>query len=280
MTDPASSTALRGLSTQIRRDIIEMIYRGGGGHPGGSLSSVEILVCLYFQVMRLRPDEPAWPERDRFVLSKGHAAPALYAALARRGYFPVELLPTFGQPGTRLQKHPDMHRLPGIELSAGSLGHGLSVAVGMALADRIDRKERRVYALISDGECQEGQVWEAAMAASAFGLDRLIALTDCNRLQVDGFIDDIMPIQPLDLKWQSFGWQVQRVDGHDPDALLAAFAAAQATAGRPHMILADTVKGKGVSFMENRIEWHSHPLSVEQFRRALAELAHSEAVEA
>ena len=276
MTEPTSMAAPHSLSTQIRRDILEMIYLGGGGHPGGSLSSVEILVCLYFHVLRLRPDEPAWSERDRFVLSKGHAAPALYAALARRGYFPVEQLRTFGQPGAALQKHPDMQRLPGVELSAGSLGHGLSVAVGMALADRIDRKDRRVYALISDGESQAAQVWEAAMAAGAFGLDRLIAVTDCNRLQVDGFIDDIMPIRPLEAKWQSFGWQIQRVDGHDPDALLAAFAAAQETGGRPHMILADTVKGKGVSFIENRVEWHSHPLSEEQYRRALADLAQTD----
>ncbi len=275
-----SAADLRRMSSQIRRDSVEMIYLGGGGHLGGSLSCVEILVCLYFRVLRLRPDDPAWPERDRFVLSKGHAAPALYAVLARRGYFPVDQLRTFGQPGTALQKHTDMLRLPGVELSAGSLGHGLSVSVGMALADRMDGKDRRVYALISDGECQEGQVWEAAMAAAAFGLDRLIAITDCNRMQVDGFIDDIMPIRPLDLKWGSFGWGVQRADGHDPDALLAALAAAQETDGRPHMILADTVKGKGVSFIENQVEWHSHALSEEQYRSALAELGASKGASA
>jgi len=267
-----SAIDLRRMSNQIRRDILEMIYLGGGGHPGGSLSSVEILVCLYFSILRLRPDDPGWPERDRLVLSKGHAAPALYAAMARRGYFPVDQLRTFGQPGSALQKHPDMRRLPGVELSAGSLGHGLSVAVGMALADQIDGKDRRVYALISDGECQEGQVWEAAMAASAFGLDRLIAVMDCNRMQVDGFIDDIMPIQPIDAKWRAFGWAVEQVDGHDPYALEQAFAAARESDGRPHIILADTVKGKGVSFIENRVEWHSHPLSEEQYHSALAEL--------
>lgn len=272
MLDPAVLKPLRWKALQVRRHIIEMIYTAGTGHEGGSLSAVEILVALYFQTMRIRPTEPDWPERDRFILSKGHAAPALYAVLAERGFFSVEELTAFNAPGTRLQKHVDMHRVPGAEVSSGSLGQGLSVAVGMALADRMDGKDRYVYVLIGDGESQEGQIWEAAMAASQFKLERIIAFLDHNRLQVDGFVHDIIGLEPLEARWQSFGWHVQRLDGHDFRQILAAVEVAQRTPGRPHMLIADTVKGKGISYMENSVKWHSHPINEEEYRLAMADL--------
>jgi transketolase len=256
----------------MRRDIVEMIHAGGSGHPGGSLSIVEILAVLYFDAMRIRPQEPGWAERDRLVLSKGHASSALYSALARRGYFPMEELATFNAPGTRLQKHVDMRRVPGVEVSSGSLGHGLSVAAGMALADRIDRKDRRVYVVLSDGECQAGQTWEAAMAAAHFRLDAIIGFVDCNHLQTDGAIEDIMGIEPLESKWNSFGWHVQRVAGHDIGLIRDALRACGQRPGKPHIILADTVKGKGISYAENSVPWHSHPIDDEHCRCAMTEL--------
>jgi len=270
--DRAAVDQLRRRCLDLRRDIIEMIFTGGSGHAGGSLSAVEILVALYFQVMHIRPEEPGWSGRDRFILSKGHAAPALYAVLAERGFFPVDELKTFNAPGTRLQKHVDMHRVPGTEVSSGSLGQGLSIAIGMALADRMDGKDRYVYVLIGDGESQEGQIWEAAMAASHLELERIVAFTDCNRLQVDGFVRDIINLEPIESKWQSFGWHVQRVDGHDMRQILAAVETAKRNPGQPHMIIADTVKGKGISYMENSIKWHSHPISEEEYRTAMADL--------
>jgi len=270
--DKAVVNRLRRKCLDVRRDIIEMIYAGGSGHAGGSLSAVEILTALYFHVMRIRPEEPDWPERDRFILSKGHAAPALYAVLAERGFFPVEELRTFNASGTRLQKHVDMHRVPGAEVSSGSLGQGLSIGVGMALADTMDGKDRCLYVLIGDGESQEGQIWEAAMAASHLKLDRIIAFLDSNGLQVDGFIRDIINLEPIETKWQSFGWRVQRVDGHDLRQILAAVDTAHRTLGRPHMIIGDTVKGKGISYMENSIKWHSHPISDEEYHTAMADL--------
>ena len=222
--------------------------------------------------MRIRPAEPDWPDRDRFVLSKGHGAPALYAALAERGFWPRELLWTFAQPGTELQKHIDMHVVPGTELSTGSLGQGFSVSVGMALADRLDKKDRWVYVLISDGECQEGQVWEAAMAAAQNKLDRMIAFLDLNGCQVDGYVDDICSLGAVDEKWRGFGWHVQHINGHDIRQILAAIALAQTAPGRPHMIVADTVKGKGISYMENRPEWHSQSISEEKYHIAMSDL--------
>lgn len=274
--DPATLAHLRRKSLEVRRHIVEMIHTAGSGHPGGSLSAVEILTALYFQAMRIRPEEPAWPERDRFILSKGHAAPALYAVLAVRGFFPVAELATFSAPGTRLQKHIDMHLVPGAELSTGSLGQGLSVAVGMALADRLDGRDRRVFVLVGDGESQEGQIWEAAMAAAQLGLERLIVFLDYNGCQVDGYVRDICCLEPVEAKWESFRWHVQRIDGHDPAQILGAIEVAQGTSGQPHMIIADTIKGKGISFMENRPEWHARPLNNEECRLALAELAAAE----
>lgn len=272
MPDEVVINHLRRKCIDVRRDIIEMIYTGGSGHPGGSLSAVEMLTALYFHVMRLRPAEPRWPERDRFILSKGHAAPVVYAVLAERGFFPVEELKTFTQPGTRLQKHIDMHVAPGTELSTGSLGQGLSVSVGMALADRLDGHDRRVYVLIGDGESQEGQIWEAAMAAAQMKLHNLIVFLDYNRCQVDGYINEIIELEPVVQKWQSFGWRVQQIDGNDLRQVLSALEIAKRTTGQPHMIVANTIKGKGISYMENRLEWHSRGLTEEEYHLAVQEL--------
>jgi transketolase len=272
MPDQTNFNYLRRKCLAARRDFIEMIYAGGSGHPGGSLSAVEILTTLYFQVMHIRPEAPDWPERDRFILSKGHAAPALYAVLAERGFFPVEMLETFTAPGTRLQKHIDMHLVPGADLSTGSLGQGLSVAVGMALADRLDRKHRRVYVVLGDGESQEGQIWEAAMAAAQFRLHNLIVFLDYNRCQVDGYLSEIVDLAPVEQKWRSFGWYVQRINGHDLEQIQTALSLAHRTEGKPHMIIADTIKGKGISYMENRVEWHSRGLTEEEYDLALRDL--------
>lgn len=249
-----------------------MIHAGGSGHPGGSLSAVELLVALYWSVMRVRPEDPDWPERDRLIMSKGHASSALYAVLARRGFFPVGDLLTFNAPGSRFQKHIDMHRVPGVEVSSGSLGQGLSVGVGMALADKMDARSRRVFVLMSDGECQAGQTWEAAMAASHFKLGGLIGFIDHNRLQTDGEVDDIMSIQPLEDKWRAFGWGVRRVDGHDVCQIINAARAACQAGSQPQVVVADTVKGKGISFVENSVPWHSHPFNDQEYRAAMTEL--------
>jgi transketolase len=270
--EEVSLLRLRNTCIDVRRDIVTEVHSGGSGHVGGCLSCVEILTALFFEIMRLRPEQPDWPERDRFVLSKGHAAPTLYAVMAERGYFPIEELKTFTQSGTRLQKHIDMHRVPGVDVSSGSLGQGLSISIGMALADRIDQKDRRVYCVIGDGENQEGQIWEAALAAAQFKLDRLTLYLDHNGMQVDGFLRDIIELEPLDDKWGSFCWHVQRIDGHSIKQILAATAVAQATPGKPHVIICDTVKGKGISFMENKVEWHSHAIDDLDYARALAEL--------
>jgi transketolase len=267
---------LKRMCVEVRRDIVEMIYRAKGGHPGGSLSAVEIITVLFFDIMRLRPEEADWPQRDRFILSKGHAAPVLYSAMARRGFFPIEELATFGAPGARLQKHVDKHFLPCVEVSSGSLGQGLSIGVGMALADRIDRRRRNIFVLNSDGENQEGQTWEAAMAAAHLKLDKIIALLDNNGLQTDGAVADIMSIEPLEGKWRSFGWHVQRVDGHDVEQIISAIDLAKSIPDEPHIIIADTVKGKGVSYIEGKYEWHSHSLSDEEYRIALGELEAAE----
>lgn len=260
------------MCVEVRRDIVRMIHAGGSGHPGGSLSVVEILTALYFRVLRIDPHHPKWDERDRLILSKGHASSALYAVLARRGFFPVETLRTFNAPGTSLQKHIDMHRVPGVEVSSGSLGQGLSVGVGMALADRLDGRDRRVFVVLSDGECQAGQTWEAAMAAAHYGLGKLMALVDHNRLQTDGTIAEIMAVSPLEDKWKAFGWGVRRIDGHDVGQILDAIREAEAEPAKPQVIIAVTVKGKGISYMENSVPWHSHPIDDEQLRLALQEL--------
>lgn len=257
---------------RMRADIVKMLAAAGSGHPGGSLSAADILAVLYFEKMHIRPEEPAWADRDRLVLCKGHAAPALYAALSCRGYFPEEELVNLRRLGSRLQGHPDMKRLPGVDMSTGSLGQGLSAACGMALAGRLDAKDYRVFALLGDGELEEGQVWEAAMFAAHYRLDRLVAFVDHNRLQIDGDITKVLSPEPIDQKFAAFGWHVQTVDGHDHAALSAAVDAALAALGQPSVIIAETVKGKGISFMENQAGWHGKAPSAEEAAQALAEL--------
>jgi transketolase len=257
---------------RLRRRTIEMLWRSQAGHPGGSLSAAEILAVLYFGVMRIDPARSDWADRDRFVLSKGHAAPIYYAALVERGYFAEELLATYDELDSGLQAHPYIG-VPGIDSCSGSLGQGLSVGIGLALGARLRGANARMFVLLGDGELQEGQVWEAAMAASSFGLENLTAIVDANRLQLYGSVESIVSVEPLAEKWRAFGWNVLEVDGHDCGALAAAFQAAAETTGHPTVIIAHTVKGKGVSFMENSVEWHSATVTDEVRERALAELA-------
>ena len=267
---------MRKLCVDTRRDILEEVHAAGSGHVGGALSIVEILVALYFSEMNIRTSQPEWGERDRFVLSKGHASAALYAILAERGFFSKEELLTFGAPGSNLQKHVDMHRVPGVDVSTGSLGLGLSMAVGMALADRVDGLNRRVYCILGDGETQEGSVWEAAMAASHFNLDRLTVFVDKNGLQVDGAVQEIMNVEPLGKRWLSFGWHVQTIDGNNLVSILRSLDRSRSNHGKPHLILAQTIKGKGIDFMENQVDWHSHPVSAEDLQKALVSLGEGE----
>jgi len=264
--------SLKEKARLIRRDIITMIGRAGSGHPGGSLSGVEIVTALYFHLMRVDPQNPDWPDRDRFILSKGHAAPLLYAALARRGYFPPEELLTLRKLGSRLQGHPDRKSLPGVEMSTGSLGQGLAVANGLALAARLDRRNFRIYVLLGDGELQEGMVWEAAMAASHYKLDQITAFVDHNHLQIDGRIEEVLSPEPLPDKFRAFGWEVLVIDGHDFRQIIQAVHHAWDTKGKPTVIIAETVKGKGVSFMENQVGWHGVAPKPEEVEQALAEL--------
>lgn len=268
-------TELERRANEMRADIVRMIAEAGSGHPGGSLSSADILCALYFGgVLEHDPARPDWEERDRFVLAKGHAAPALYAVLAHAGYFPREELRTLRKLGTRLQGHPDSNLLPGVEVSTGSLGQGLSAAAGMAAGLKLDGKGQTVFALLGDGECQEGQVWEAAMFAAHQGLDNLVAVVDRNCLQIDGDTADVCDPGDLAAKFEAFGWTTTEVDGHDVGALVEALAAAKAERGaKPHALIARTVKGKGVSFMENQAGWHGKAPSSEQAQAALAELA-------
>lgn len=256
----------------IRRDIITMIGKAGSGHPGGSLSGVEIVTALYFHLMRVDPQNPEWPDRDRFILSKGHAAPLLYAALARRGYFPPEELLTLRKLGSRLQGHPDRKSLPGVEMSTGSLGQGLAVANGLALAARLDGRDFRIYVLLGDGELEEGMVWEAAMAASHYKLDRITAFVDHNHLQIDGPIEEVLSPEPVADKFRAFGWEVLNIDGHDFRQIIKAVHQAWEIKGKPTVIIAETVKGKGVSFMENQVGWHGVAPKPQEVEKALAEL--------
>jgi len=269
---PLSLEELEAMARKLRRHVIIMTGTAGSGHPGGSLSAAEILTALYFRVLRHRPTDPRWPDRDRFILSKGHAAPALYAALAECGYFPVEELATLRKLDSRLQGHTDMTLTPGVEMSAGALGQGLSFGIGVALAGRLDRKDYRVYVLLGDGECDEGQVWEAAMAAAHYKLDNLTAIVDHNKQQLDGWTREVMNVEPLAPKWRAFGWEAMEVDGHDLSQLLAAFGHARTIAGKPTVIVAHTVKGRGVSFMENNPEFHGKAPTPEQVKQALEEL--------
>jgi len=253
-----------------------MIGKAGSGHPGGSLSAVEIVTALYFRVMRLDPKNPHWPDRDRFILSKGHAAPLLYAALAEKGFFPKEWLLTLRQLGSPLQGHPHCRYLPGVEVSTGSLGQGLAVGNGMALAARLDKRDYRIYVLLGDGELQEGMVWEAAMAASHYGLDNLTAIVDRNFLQIDGSTEQVMSLEPVEDKFRAFGWEARTIDGHDFPQILEALDWARRVKGKPAAIVAHTIKGKGVSFMENNPDWHGKAPKPEEVERALAELQDQE----
>jgi transketolase len=250
-----------------------MITEAKSGHPGGSLSAVEILAVLYKEVMRHDPANPAWPERDRFILGKGHACPVLYAVMAECGYTPVDQLKTLRQLGSIYQGHPDRRFIPALEASTGSLGQGLSVGIGMALAARLQGSPSRTYVMLGDGEIQEGQIWEAAMFGAFHKIDNLAAIVDYNKIQLDGWVKDIMDLEPLTEKWKSFGWHVVSLDGHDIPAVRAAFAEAEATKGKPTVLIAHTIKGKGVSFMENNPKFHGTAPTREELAVALKELA-------
>lgn len=256
----------------MRRNIIKMLGAAGSGHPGGSLSSADIVAALYFWEMNIEAENPASPERDRFVLSKGHAAPVLYTALAEKGFFPAEALQTLRKLGSPLQGHPDKNKLSGVEACTGSLGQGVSWAVGMALAGKMDKKSYRVYSLLGDGELEEGMVWEAVMAAAHYKLDNLLIFLDHNGLQIDGPIKQVMSPEPVGDKFRAFGWEVITVDGHDYRQIMEALNSGREIKGRPTAIIAETTKGKGVSFMENKAEWHGTAPNPDQVQQALAEL--------
>jgi transketolase len=271
MIDRESIKRLEDKARKIRKHVINMIYEAGSGHPGGSLSCVDILTTLYFHTMNHNPLESEWTDRDRFILSKGHAAPALYAILAEAGYFPVKKLPSLRKMGSMLQGHPD-NKVPGVEVSSGSLGQGLSIASGIALAGKLDKRVYSVYTLLGDGECDEGQVWEAAMLASHYKLDNLTAIVDRNGLQIDGLTEKIMRLEPIAGKWKAFGWHVIEIDGNNIREIIAALDEANSTQGRPTAIIAHTFKGKGISFMEWINAFHGRALNKEEMEKALEEL--------
>lgn len=260
----------------MRRDSLRMVAAAGSGHPGGSLSAADIMAVLFFDEMRFRPDNPKDPDRDRFVLSKGHASPILYAALARSGFIPLDELKTFRRIDSRLQGHPSMKALPYVEISTGSLGQGISAANGMAIAAKMDARPTRVYALVGDGELQEGELWEAAMTASHRKLDNLVAILDYNRLQIDGWIEDVKSLTGIPDRFRAFGWHVIEIDGHDIAAIGKALDEARTVKGKPSVIIASTVKGKGVSFMQDQASWHGTAPKKDQLEAALAELGGEE----
>lgn len=263
---------LQEIAKNIRRGIIEAVYNGQSGHPGGSLSIVDIMAVLYFYEMNIDPQNPKDENRDRLVLSKGHCAPALYSALANRGYFNIEELKTLRNIESRLQGHPDMNKIPGVDMTTGSLGQGLSAANGMAIAGKLDNKDYRVYCIMGDGEIEEGQVWESAMASSKYKLDNLCVIVDNNNLQIDGTIEEVMSSYPIDEKFKSFGFQVINIDGHNLQEIIDAFDVARNIKDKPVCIIAKTIKGKGVSFMENKAEWHGKAPNKEQYEQAMKEL--------
>lgn len=263
---------LEKMANEIRKDIVTAVHSAKSGHPGGSLSSADIFTYLYFEEMNVDHANPKWEDRDRFVLSKGHVAPGLYSTLAEKGYFPKEDLKTLRHTGSYLQGHPDMKHIPGIDMSSGSLGQGVSVAVGMAAAGKYDKKDYRVYTLTGDGEIQEGQIWEAAMWAGHRKLDNLVVIVDNNNLQIDGSIEDVCSPYPIDKKFEAFNFHVINIDGNDFDQIRAAFKEARETKGMPTAIIAKTVKGKGVSFMENAAGWHGKAPNDEEYEIAMADL--------
>ena len=265
-------TELSIIANRVRKHALTAVYSAKSGHPGGSLSVADLLTYLYFDVMRVDPKNPKAADRDRFVLSKGHTAPALYGVLAEKGYFSKELIPTFRHIGSILQGHPDMKKIPGVDMSTGSLGQGVSAAGGMAIAAKLDKKDYRVYAVLGDGELEEGQVWEQAMFAAHYKLDNLTAFIDFNGLQIDGDITDVMNPTPIDKKFEAFGWHVVMADAHDFNSLEAAVNEAKATEGKPTAVIMKSIKGKNVSFMENKPEWHGSAPNEEQYNQAIKEL--------
>lgn len=269
--EPLEKQELEQKARKVREDIIEEVYSAKSGHPGGSLSIADILTVLYFREMNIQPENPDWEERDRFVLSKGHCSPALYSCLANRGFFPVEDLKGFRNINSYLQGHPDKNKVPGVDMTTGSLGQGLSAANGMAIAGKVDKKEYRVYCVLGDGEIEEGQIWEAAMAASQYQLDNLCVIVDNNNLQIDGTIEEVMSSYPIDEKFRSFGFQVINIDGHDIEEIIKAFEVAKNVKGKPTCIIAKTTKGKGITFMENQAGWHGKAPNEEQYQQAIKE---------
>ncbi len=263
---------LQKIATDIRLGAVTAVYNAKSGHPGGALSSADILACLYFNELNIDVNNPKWEGRDRFVLSKGHSCPGLYAALALKGFFPLAELESFRHTGALLQGHPDMKAISGVDMSAGSLGQGFSCACGMALAGKLDNKDYRVYALVGDGESQEGQVWEAIMFSAHYNLDNLCLIIDNNGLQIDGRVEDVMNVMPYEPKLEAFGWNVITIDGHNIEEILGALKTAKKTKGKPTAIIAKTIKGKGVSFMENQASWHGKAPNEEQYNQAISEL--------
>jgi transketolase len=263
---------LKKIAARIRKHVINEVFSAASGHPGGSLSCTDILTVLYFSAMRIDPENPKWEDRDRFVLSKGHCSPALYGTLAERGFFPVEELEGFRHIDSHLQGHPSLKDTPGVDMTTGSLGQGISAAVGMAIAGKVDSKDYRVYSILGDGEVQEGQVWEACMAAAHYKLDNLTAFLDHNGLQIDGKITDVMSPEKVEDKFKAFGWNTIVIDGHDMEQIMGAIEKAKAVKGMPTMIVAETIKGKDVSFMENEAGWHGTAPNQEQRDKAIAEL--------
>lgn len=257
---------------KVRADIIDEVYYAKSGHPGGSLSVADILTVLYFKEMNINPEKPNWEDRDRFVLSKGHCSPALYSCLANKGFFPVEDLKNFRNIDSYLQGHPDKNKVPGVDMTTGSLGQGLSCANGMAIAGKIDKKDYRVYCVLGDGEIEEGQIWEAAMTANKYKLDNLCVIVDNNNLQIDGTIEEVMSSYPIDEKFKSFGFEVIKIDGHDIEEIIKAFEVARNIKEKPTCIIAKTIKGKGITFMENQASWHGKAPNEEQYKQAEKEL--------
>ena len=264
---------LKMKANEIRKDIIEEVYNAKSGHPGGSLSIADIMAVLYFNELRKEKKNPRWEERDRLVLSKGHCSPALYAALAERGFFDKEDLKSFRKIESNLQGHPDLNKVPGVDMTSGSLGQGLSIANGMAIAGKMDNKDYRVYTILGDGEIEEGQIWEAAMTANKYKLDNLCVIVDNNNLQIDGTIEEVMSSYPIDEKFKSFGFNVLTIDGNNIEEILSAFEIAKQTKNKPTCIIAKTIKGKGVSFMENKAEWHGKAPNEEEYEEAMKNLS-------
>ncbi len=266
-------TDLKAQANYLRRQSLTMIYNRQAGHPGGCLSAADIVAALYFRILRIDPQKPDWEDRDRFILSKGHASALLYSALARRGYFPQSDLQHWGELGCHLQGHPDRLKTPGVDMTSGILGHGIAIGLGLSLAARLQKKDYHTYILLGDGECQGGIVWEGINASAKFNPGNLTAIVDYNDVQLDGAVHDIMPMEPFADKWRSFRWEVIAIDGHDMSQILSSLEEAKSITRRPVVIIARTVKGKGVSFMENKAQWHGIPPNKEQYEAAMAELA-------